>query len=321
MEILFLLIGLVGLWFGAEMTVNGSIDIARRYNFSHAFIGLTILSLGTNVPELFIMVTGSFEQIKGVDLSGLLVGNIIGSSLAQISLIAGLTAFFVSLTLTEKRMFRDGAMLIGSVLIVFLVAFDGQITQIEGFVLMLVYLLYFVSLFRGEKTGPRFHERSERPLAQSVFLLLAGLILLHFASDATITNAIHISDKWGIAQSLIGILVVGIGTSLPELATAISSGKNEAGSMGMGNLIGATIFNMTFVLGLGAGMHELVVTNRMRLFDIPFLFLIVTLFLLLVARKSDRLSKKEGVILIGVALVYGLLTFSDLLVGIFGLAI
>jgi cation:H+ antiporter len=321
MEIPFLFIGLVGLWFGAELTVNGAIDIARRYNFSHAFVGLTILSVGTDVPELFIMVTGSIQQLGGADVSGLLVGEVIGSSFSQISLVAGLAALVVTLTITEKRMVRDGAALLGSVILVFLLSFDGVVTQIEGFVLLLVYAMYFVFLLRGEKVGPRFHGKAKRPMLQSVMLLIAGLLMLHFASDVTITNALGLSERFGIAQSLIGILVVGLGTSLPELATAVNAGKNEAGSMAVGNLIGSTVFDLLFVFGLGAGIHPLIVSSRIRFFDIPYLFVAAALLIALMAKNSDRLSKREGLVLVGVALLYGLLTFSDLLVRGFGLAI
>lgn len=271
MEIVLLILGLVGLWLGAEFVIRGTLDISNRYNISKTFLGLTLVAFGTNLPELLVVIQAAIARVGGVETSGLIVGETIGTAMSQITLILGVAGMFGVLKMKKENFGRDAMMLIGSVAMFILASLDGELSRLDGVLLILAYLAYFGLLLRGKQThGNR--RVIKGGLWQAIISLITGFALLIFASDLTIDNAIAVSERFNIAQAYIGLLVVGVGTSLPELATSLTAIRKKASGLLVGNLIGSNIFDVLFTLGVGTVISGFIVDRNLLYFDMAVLF-------------------------------------------------
>lgn len=308
MDIFLLVIGLTVLWFGSELVVRGAIEIADYFKISPIFLGLTVVSLGTDLPETFIVLTGAWHKLQGLPTSNLVIGEILGSSVSQITLILGCVGLFGVITIKKREISRDGAMLLLSVLVLFLVAFNGQISMIDGGILLLIYVYYIVTLFREEKLKDKFKLVPTTYKAWSLLSLIGGLCLLIFGSHMTITQALIVGAKFHIPQLFIGTIIVGLGTSLPELFTAIQAVRKKIGGLAIGSLLGSNIYDALVPISLGSFITPLKVEDRLIDFDIPFLF-IASLFVLLLFRGDKKIVRKEAFVLIVLYVVYFTMQF------------
>jgi len=313
-DILLLILALAGLWVGAELIIKGSVEIARHYKISELFIGLTIVAFGTDLPELFISATAAVDKLRGFDTSGLVVGQAIGSSFSQIALMFGILGLIAVIKISKKELFRDGAMLLMSIILLFLLALDGQLSRTDGAILLAFYLFYFFSLLRREQFREKIfnHDRGYR--LWSIISLIAGFGILLYASDLTIESALAISQRYHIAQRYIGILLVGLGTSLPELVTTVSAIKRRAGSLAVGNLLGSTIFDLLFALGLGVSISGFSVNRELAVYDIPLLFIVCAITLIMLS-TGKKLYRIEAIFLLVIYLIYFIARLSGGLAG------
>lgn len=303
-ELILTIAGLIGLWIGSDLMIRGALNISEHFKISRMFIGLTILAFLTDLPELFVTITGSYHTTQNIQTSGLIVGNLIGSSFGQLILMVGILSLFGTLIIKKRQLYRDGFVLLSSIILLILMGLDGNISHIEGIILIIFYILYLLALFREE----RLTEEKPRKALNSwwaIISLIAGLGILIYSSNLAVENAISLSKIWGVSQSLIGILIIGIGTSLPELAVSLSALKHKAGTMAIGNLIGSTIFDLIFVMGLGASISGLNLTKSLIFFDLPILLFFSIIFLFLFGKKM-KLKRKGGFILIILYVLYAL---------------
>ncbi|MEA3249287.1 MAG: sodium:calcium antiporter [Patescibacteria group bacterium] len=297
MTILFLILGIAGLWIASEIAISGALDIADHFRISRGFIGLTVLAIGTDVPELFVNVTAAISRTRGVETSGFILGQIVGTCFGQVALMLGLVGLFATLTITRRKLLRDGLMLVTAAVLLFLLGHDGEISRMDGALLIVVYLVYFVSLIREEKIREKLHFKSKRNMLKAGVSLVGGLVLLGFAADITVENALALSVQWGIAQSVVGALIVGLGTSLPELATSLAALKKGHSELALGNLIGSTTFDMLVALGAAGLVSGLLVTSSILYFDLVMLILL-TLLVFFVFWSRLRLSRREAAFLL-----------------------
>lgn len=302
LEFIFLILGLLGLLIGAELIINAALNIAKHYKISQLFLGLTILTIGTDLPELVVDITGAFHRLMGTETSGLIIGETIGTCFGQIALTLGIIGLFAVLTLTKRELKRDGLMMIFSVALLFLVGIDGIITRFEGIIFILVYLFYFYSLYREERIFEKIKRSPKMHFTKDIVSLLIGFILIIYGANLVVVNAVQIAIMFGIAQTLIGIIIVGVGTSLPELVVSLGAIRKGAFKMGVGNLIGSNIFDILFTLGIGSAISGFLVSSSLLRFDIPFLFILSVLVLLFFIRDR-KIEKKEAAALI---LIYAL---------------
>ena len=303
-ETILLLLGLTGLWIGTEMVIKGAMKIADYYKLSHLFVGVTILAVGTDLPEIFISIEAAIQkQTTGIETSGIIIGNAIGSSFSQITLVLGVAGLFGYLTLVRKHLYADGVMILVSILILFIMGFDGMISREEGLIMILIYLIYYVRSFQQEKAFRKMNKKRDPKLPWHITLLVLGLFVVIFASDIVVHNAISLADHFQVRQSFVGILIIGLGTSLPELALSINAARKKAHSLSVGNLIGSNIFDLLMPVGLGATIAELKFNNKLIYFDLPIL-MVATFTALFFFYRHRGLKRSEAIILVAIYVIY-----------------
>ena len=184
-EFIFLLIGIFGLWVGTKLTVTNASKLAKQWNWSELFIGLTILAFGTDLPELAVSIKGALNNLRGEESSGIIVGNAIGSSICQISFVIGATAIFHYLSIGKVQIRFLGIELIGSILLFVVVAYDGMVTWNDGIILILTFALYIVTNLQRELPRARYKDKKSPPpqskSATIILFLLLGLVIVIFS--------------------------------------------------------------------------------------------------------------------------------------------
>ncbi|MBY8987521.1 MAG: calcium/sodium antiporter [Candidatus Lokiarchaeota archaeon] len=328
-SILFLILGFFGLFFGAKFVIISLENIANRLNISHIMVGLTILSIGTSLPEIAVSIMGGFDKILGIDpnIDGIVIGNKIGSFLTQITLIIGILAVSQPIFVSKWELRREGPMLFISVLIFLFFSLDGILTQFEALLMIIIYFIYLSLVIWSERRLAKFKleasylekqrldvvsfEPVESPRKKSstprdIGIFLFGLIILVIAAEATLLSAHDISKEFHIPENVIGILIVGFGTSLPELVADLTAIRRGSFGIAVGDILGSNICDILLATGAGAMIINFNVPMIILVFDIPVLFL--ALFLALYFLWSEKTMKRwEGSLLIGFYSVYVIL--------------
>jgi cation:H+ antiporter len=304
-EVIFLIIGLGGLLASAELLIWALQIIAAKLNISKTFLGLTVLSIGTSLPEIGTHIMASVDILRGVEASGIAVGTNIGSNLMQITLILGLVALFTHVYAKRKFLKEDYAVMLGSIILLFFMSLNGYISRLEGFVLVALYIIYLRKLGRLEHFVHKVESRknNKKSLAKYYLYTLIGLGLLLFTANIVVNNAVALSRIWGIEESFIGAVIVGFGTALPEFATAITAMRRKMTGMSLGVLVGSNITNPLFALGIGALISGYAVGAHVILFDLPAWFFVSFVALMFFLRK-EGISKSEAGIMILLYFVY-----------------
>ena len=306
LETTLFLLGLAGLWGGTLLTVRGAVDVSERHGLSQGFIGLTILAIGTDLPELLVSVSGSLQQLRGIESSGVIVGNAIGSAMAQGTLVLGVAGLFGTMGIAPSMVRRDGLTLLLAIALTTVLCWDGDVGRLQGAALLIAYLIYFVSLVQaehghGEERAPRDAERLSPMLALSV-----GLVTVLLAAHVVVTEGVALADSWGISQTLVGVLLIALGTSLPELALSIGAMRQGHTNLSVGNVIGSNIFDLLVPVGVAAVIHPLVVDGTTTGFDLPAVALATGALLFFMTRKRG-LQRGEAIALIGLYVGYAAL--------------
>jgi len=252
-SILFLIAGSAMLYYGAEWIVKGGSNIATRLGIPSLVIGLTIVAFGTSLPELIVSVIAALEGS-----SAIAVGNVVGSNVANVGLVLGLSALIFPITVNYDYLKRDLFIyLVVCTLFIFFV-FDGRLSQFEGmiFVISLIfYILFCIKSPTGEKS--EVEEVVEGGMWNLVGLIIGGIAFLSIGADLFVDGAIFMAQYLGISEVVIGMSVVAFGTSLPELATSAMAAFRKESAISVGNIVGSNIFNILSVLGIASMIHPL----------------------------------------------------------------
>ena len=304
-QVLILIISLAAVVFSANYLVSSSTKIARQWNVSEMFIGLTIVAIGTSAPEISISILAA---LKGQgDLS---VANVIGSNVFNLGFILGLLAIIVPQLIPKKIVYRDSVFLLAVTIIVLVFMADMRIVIWEGLVLLgaLIGYLVFLAFKRDAFTGAG--GKKEKVLVKDYLIFLVSLAVLIKSSDFTVSSAVYIAEYFKISAWAIGATVVAAGTSLPELATSIIALMKKKFALSVGNVIGSSIFNTLGVIGFSSFIAPITLYSKGYILGVADLMfsavLLVAMILLLIIfmRTGWKLSRREGVVLFFLAILW-----------------
>ncbi|MBP2160458.1 MULTISPECIES: calcium/sodium antiporter [Asticcacaulis] len=281
--------GLVGLFLGGEALVRGSVAVADRLRLPKLLVGLTIVGFGTSMPEL--MVSLKAVQSGAPDVA---VGNVIGSNIANILLILGLGALIRPLSTRARGIRRDTTVMVLVTLGLGYFGWRGGITQIEGAAMAGILLVYVLCVFVIDRKAVLPAPEASKPLAAPVALtfIAIGLGALIFGADALVRGATTIATEFGVSQAVIGLTLVAVGTSLPELTVSVISAIKGQNELAIGNVVGSNIFNVLAVLGITAAIAPVSIDPLFLKVDVPLVVGAALLFwvLMLAKPKLGRMS-------------------------------
>ncbi|MFA6369934.1 MAG: sodium:calcium antiporter [Patescibacteria group bacterium] len=304
-QVLILIISLAAVVFSANYLVSSSTKIARQWNVSEMFIGLTIVAIGTSAPEISISILAA---LKGQgDLS---VANVIGSNVFNFGFILGLLAIIVPQLIPKKIVYRDSVFLLAVTIIVLVFMADMRIVIWEGLVLLGVLIGYLVFLAIKRDAFTEASGKKEKVLAKDYLIFLVSLAVLIKSSDFTVSSAVYIAEYFKISAWAIGATVVAAGTSLPELATSIIALMKKKFALSVGNVIGSSIFNTLGVIGFSSFIAPITLYSKGYILGVADLMfsavLLVAMILLLIIfmRTGWKLSRREGVVLFFLAILW-----------------
>ncbi len=302
-SLLLIAAGLVALVAGAELLVRGASRIAARLGISSLVIGLTVVALGTSSPELAVSLIAALRGDGSIA-----VGNVVGSNIANILFILGISALIVPLAVARQILRRDLPIMLGVSLLLGLIAIDGRITAWEGVLLLAgitSYTAFAVRLARRERASNRSATNSSAPparshgLAVNALLVAAGLAILVLGSRWLVQGAVTLARELGVSELVIGLTIVAIGTSLPEVATSILAAIRGERDIAVGNVVGSNIFNILAVLGAAglAAPGGLSVPAAAIRADIPFM-IVVAAICIPIFITGRKISRAEGALLL-----------------------
>lgn len=315
----FLILGFIFLIKGADIMVDGSSSIAKRFGVSSFFIGLTVVAFGTSAPELVVSV---LAVIKGS--AGIALGNIIGSNISNTLLVLGVSAVVAPLVVKKTTIKKEIPFALLAVFAVFVLANDflidgfgaNNLSRIDGIILMLffgIFIVYTFGISREketfiQKTVEEIEDIKEIPknlnIFVSLFFIILGILALAIGGSWIVKGSIGIARVFGVSEALVGLTIVALGTSLPELATSVMAASKGKTDMAVGNVVGSNIFNLLWVLGLSSYIKAIPYAVFLNV-DFFILFSItVLLFFLIYFGKKNILGKWEGSFLVFLYVIY-----------------
>ncbi len=314
-DILLVAAGLILLFVGGEGLVRGSVTLAERLGISKLLIGLVIVGFGTSTPELLVSVKAALGGAPEIAL-----GNAVGSNIANVLLIVGLASIITPILGWERSAVRE-ALVAALVSLAALVLVQGEvITKLEGIAMLVALAGYLFASYWLEKKDPKaktFQHATEefediplpRPWLAPV-LALGGIVALVFGADLLVEGGVNIARGFGVPDAVIGLSLVAIGTSLPELATAVVAAIRRHPDVVLGNVIGSNIFNILAILGVTAVIQPIAVSSRFREIDTPVM-LGVALLLLALLVVSKSIGRLWGFVLLALYAAYMVVLFSS----------
>ena len=303
---IYIIGGLILLYFGANWLVQGAITLALHLGLSPLIVGLTVVALGTSVPEALVSVQAAIGHQGGIA-----IGNVVGSNILNIALILGLSAFFNPLKVDSHLVKADVPLLAGATFMLVVLLEDFHISRMEGAFLLLCIVGYVAgNIMTVKRTSPEENkiegvevpEDHSKNLWRDISFLFIGLIALAFGSNFLVTGAVDLARIWGLSEALIGLTIVSIGTGTPEMATALMAAYRKRSDLAIGNAVGSNLFNIMFVLGIAALVAPLD-GKGISSVDL-YVMLGVTILLLPTVWTGRILDRKEGFLFLAIYVGY-----------------
>jgi len=318
MDILLLIAGIAILIVGAEVFVNSSVNVAKKMKIPTVVIALTIIAIGTSAPETVISITASARGHSDLSLS-----NIIGTNYFNLLFIIGVCALIKPIKVKIKEMGPEAWLMVGSTVLFFIVMLatsffaSGSISRAVGIIMVIAFLVYLSLLLRHALQGQRTHEHvthrtsvevpheEAKPVWLAILGVIFGLGLIIFGGELTVSHAEIIAEQYNVPHRIIGLTIIGAGTSLPELVICVIACKKRESGMALGTVVGTNIYNLLFILGV-AGTVDPILVNREQLFDMGALTLGNILVMAFILTRKN-INRVEGALM--VALYLGYLTY------------
>jgi cation:H+ antiporter len=301
MTIIWFVFGVALLIGGAELLVRGASNLAARFGISKLIIGLTVVSLGTSAPEFAVSLQAGFNGQTDI-----LLGNIIGSNIANILLVLGLIAMITPIRIEKKLIRIDVPIMITVSALLFFMVMNGSLERWQSILLGLLLIVYMWFLARENRVHiDNDIIKDKAPTWLQAIFVIAGLVLLVAGARFLVNSAVTIAEFLGVSELVIGLTVVAIGTSLPEVATSVVAALRGEAEIAVGNVVGSNIFNILFVLGIAGAIipEDLPVHSSLIHFDIPFM-LAATFACLPIFFTGYKISRKEGILFFSYFIIY-----------------
>lgn len=301
-----LLAGFILLFFGGDWLVEGGVALARRFRISPLVIGMTIVAFGTSAPELLVSL---ISAIKGS--AGIAVGNVVGSNIANIGLILGLTALICPIETDNSKVIRHGSIMIVASLLLIVFALNSGITRIEGLILFACLILFTTISVRKGRTQPQeadidSQEGKSMTVLAAIGLIVLSCAMLAFGADILVDGATTIASAIGVSDKVIGLTIVALGTSLPELAASVAAAFKKQMDISIGNIIGSNIFNILCVLGVSTSIKP--ISLEFRDYSNDFIWMLgFSVFIIIfttMRKKKGRLGRTAGILFLLAYAVY-----------------
>lgn len=309
MKYVFLVLGLVLLVKGADLFVTGASSVARRFHIPSLIIGLTIVAFGTSAPELAVSVTSALNG-----QSDIAVGNVVGSNMFNLLVVVGIAAFILPFKVKETIIAKEFPFVLLSCLALIVLIFDkpldngaaSLINRTDGLVLLMffgIFMYYLLSVaLRAVKENKDEEVMVSLGMGRSLIYLVIGLAGVVWGGDLTVDAASAIARDFGMSEAMVGLTIVAVGTSLPELMTSVVAARKGESDIALGNVIGSNIFNVFFILGVTACITPVAVSAAVA-FD-ALLLAVISLIAFLFALTDRRFSKGEGLVLVALYAAY-----------------
>lgn len=293
MNIILLVLGFILLLKGADWFVDGASNIASRFGIPQLIIGLTIVAMGTSLPEAFVSITAALKSNAAIT-----IGNVVGSNILNVGIILGVTALIRSLHIQNSTIKYEMPFMMLVTLVLILQGIDNTISRFDGIVLWLFFLGYLYYIFKMSKNQM---EETEIKKTNPFFIPL-GLICLMVGSNLAVDAATNIAISLGVSQRFIGLTIVALGTSLPELVTSVTAARKGNADIAIGNIIGSNIFNILFVVGSSALITPVPFESHFVIDS--FVAILIGLVLYICTKKTRVLDKKAGKLLLVTYSIY-----------------
>jgi cation:H+ antiporter len=303
--------GFVLLLFGAEYLVRGAVSLARKLRVTPMIIGMTIDAYGTTAPELVVSLQAAVDGLPGIS-----VGNVVGSNIANILLILGASAVIFPIVVQPKALYRDAAMMMGSALLFTALAISGTIERWQAALMVLILVVFSIYAFMAERRRGKANDPGDMPeeLAEefketpqatwlAVLSVIGGIVAVVAGAKLLVAAAVVTAQHFGVSEAVIGLTIVAVGTSLPELATAVVAAIRRHSEVAVGNILGAGMYNLLAIMGLVGVVAPIPVPPQILTFDLWFMLLVTaTLLAFLLLRRG--LSRPVGAVFLAAFVAY-----------------
>lgn len=246
-ELLLLVVGFAMLVKGADWFVDGTSGVARKLGIPQLVVGLTIVAMGTSAPEAAVSITAA---LKGN--ASIAIGNVVGSNILNILIILGITAVITSVAIQKSTLWVEIPYMLVVTIVLIIMGLDGSVSRLEGGILWGMFLVYFGYLFYLAKNGKEENKEVETSTGKLILSAIVGGVIVVWGSDITVDAATAIAQILGMSERFIGLTIVALGTSLPELVTSVTAARKGNADIAIGNIVGSNIFNILFVIGTTA---------------------------------------------------------------------
>lgn len=295
---------------GADILVEGASSLAKRLKVSDLVIGLTIVAFGTSAPELAVNISASYKGQTGIAIS-----NVLGSNIANILLILGVSSIIRNVTVKENTVWKEIPFSLLAAIIVFLQANDvffgagtkNQISRNDGLEMLAFFIIFLYYIFSIAKEENIFEDeipKLQLSLGKSIIYIIIGLILLPLGSDWVVNGAVRVAKFFGISEAYIGLTIVAIGTSLPEMATSIVAAYKKNSDISIGNVVGSNIFNVFLILGISSVIRPLEFSTKNNVDVVMTVLASLILFFSLFVGKKHEVERSQGILFLLIYIIY-----------------
>ena len=310
-SIILIIIGFALLIKGADFLVEGSSKIAKKFHIPEIIIGLTIVSIGTSMPELFVSVTSALEGY-----SDMAMGNVIGSNICNLLLILGLSTVIKPVKFQrETRLIEIPACLLITVLFMVLCNTGESITRLEAIILMALFMIFIIYTIIMGKKGEKFDEKAQEeqeenkleekiPILRNVIYIILGIIGLKIGGDLSVNNSVIIAQHFGISEQIISLTILAIGTSFPELVTSVTAAIKGNSDIAIGNIIGSNIFNMLLIIGVSSLIKPITYNTAYNMEMIILIAGTLLLSLFPIIPPKNKMNRWNGAIYLVMYAIY-----------------